>query len=141
MRDERGVEFDVILDDSEWPVLRVVYPPVVRPDSIRRYVAALEGVCTRGEPYWCLVDLRQVNITYAKPADRKRLAEAVDEVQDRFPGLVQCEACVSASVVVQMLHRAHIWMRRNLPYPSRIFASEEEARGWIAKLRMEARRR
>lgn len=138
--DEVAEQTDVILDDSEWPILRIVYPPAMGPQSIDRYVEALDAICARGEPYWCLVDLRAVDITRVKPADRTRLAEAVDAIHERHPGIVQCEACVSGSIVLQMLHRAHTWMRRNLPYPSRMFGTEDEARGWIAGLRLASKR-
>lgn len=127
---------DVVrIDESGWPVVRITYPPVMGPRSIPEYVEALEAFGRRGEPYWSLVDIRMMEITKIKPSDRKELAEAVDDLNRRFPGVVQCEAVVHDSPVVRMMHTAHLWMRRELPYPSKIFPTEGEALLWIEELR------
>ncbi len=128
-------QHSVLVDESEWPVVHIIYPAVLGPDSISEYVAVLESLGRRGMPYWPLVDMRRMEISKIKPSHRTELAAGVDDVNRRFPGIVQCEAVIHDSPVIRMMHTAHLWLRKELPYPSKIFSTEEAAREWIAELR------
>ncbi len=124
-----GGAFEV--DDTETPLLRIVYPARVSRRAIDAYVEALLEVGERGGPIWTLVDLRHLDLRGVEAPTRHYLAERLDEAQDRYPAVVQGEACISASLVVRMLYRTHLWVRRPQPYPSRIFATEKAAREWL----------
>ena len=128
-------EHEVEIDEAEWPVVRITYPKTLGPDSIPNYVARLEALGRRGMAYWAIVDMRRMEVTKIKPSHRTDLAAAGDDLNRRFPDIVRCEAVIHESPVVRMMHTAHLWVRKELPYPSKIFASEADARAWIAELR------
>ena len=128
-------EHTVDIDETEWPIVRITYPKVLGTGSIADYVAHLEALGRRGMPYWALVDMRKMEITKIKPSHRTDLAAAVDDLNRRFPDIVRCEAVIHDSPVARMMHTAHLWVRKELPYPSKIFPTEADARAWIAELR------
>ena len=126
---------EVEVDERDWPIVRIVFPARLGPQTLPRYIAQLESLARRQIPYWALVDVCQLQFAKVKPSHRTELADAADGLIRRYPGIVRCEAVFSDSAAVRMMHTAHVWLRRELPYPSRIFASEREALDWIAELR------
>ncbi len=128
-------EHAVVIDETDWPIVRITFPRTLGPRSIPDYVERLEALGRRGIPYWALIDMRTIEITKIKPSQRTELAEAVDELTRRFPGIVCCEAVIHDSPVVRMMHTAHLWLRKQMPHPGKIFPTEEAARAWIAELR------
>ncbi len=124
----------IAVDDSEWPLVRVVYPERLEPAVIDVYAEVVRGLGERGE-YWVLIDLRQVHPRAATQELRNHLAERMNAVHRDLPGRVQGEAAVSASFVVRAYYSAYQWLRRNQSFPARIFPTERAARIWLDRLR------
>lgn len=115
-----------------FPLVTIVYPPVMRPADADAYGDELDAVMNRGR-IGTVVDLRKVDSRHAQAPDRKYLAETVDRVTRKHPDVLVAEAIVLDSAFLRGAYTAYCWLRTDRSYPSRAFGDVAQARTWVTE--------
>lgn len=118
-------------DDSRWPVVLVTLPPGPL-DAL-----AFDDHCTkifryyeRGQSFGWVFDVRAAEPLTA--AQRRAIAEKLDEHTTKHPNLKCFVAVVLSSSVQRGITRAITWLTQQ-PVPTLVCASVEEGVAWVAK--------
>ncbi|MEO0322327.1 MAG: hypothetical protein AAF447_05195 [Myxococcota bacterium] len=117
------------VDASEFPLVRITYPRVPKADALDRYVDSCRSFYARGR---CatVVDLRPLALFVNTAENRRRIAEAMDQLAREFPRRLVAEATVHPLAVVRAAVRAHNWLRNEGDFETASFAAPEPAEAW-----------
>ena len=116
------------LDLSRWPVVVAVMPPeAFTPQRLDAWLDAFEHhVLARRQPYATVLDMSDSPRT--TPEERKRMADRLRGGDDHQRMCV-AGAFVMQSTLARGALTAVMWLRKP-EYPTRVFASRQEAIAW-----------
>ena len=118
-----------MVDASEFPLVRITYPPVPKPEALGHYLDASRRFYSQGR---CatVVDLRAMSLFVNTADNRRRIAEAMDQLGREFPDHLVAEATVHPLAIVRAAVRAHNWLRKEGDFETASFAAPEPAEAW-----------
>ena len=125
------------VDDSQWPLVRVLYPAAATIDEIRLFVGLLERAVRSG-PVAVLSDTRALDPLQATTLHRRIVADAVDKLSKA--GAILCAANIVNARTRPLLQAVH-WERMHHLHPIGIFDDPDEAERWARGFLREDRRR
>jgi hypothetical protein len=122
------------IDDSQWPVVLIVYPEAGTTADVDEYMVELEKLFHRGQRWVAVVDLSAIDRKRATQSIRRYVTEAVDRLWEKYPDVQLGEAAVAKSLVLRRLLLANSWLRRVQSVERKVFATREEAFAWARAL-------
>ncbi len=124
------------VDTREFPLVRITYPRVPKAEALGHYLDMCRDFYARGR---CatVVDLRPLALFVNTADNRRRIAEAMDQLGREFPDHLVAEATVHPLRVVRAAVRAHNWLRQEGRFATESFASPGPALAW-ARARLSA---
>ena len=131
--DEVGV---IRIDDSNWPIMIVTPPLRVSDQQMQDFLVrhrALEH--ERNEDYVLVLDLRGTGKLTGE--QREMMTEGMAKTEDDTP--CRALAMIFESQVLRGILSMMFWVRKP-PYPTKVFATPEDAFPWVRQTLAERRR-
>jgi hypothetical protein len=118
-----------MIDTSAFPLVHITYPSHAELHQIDEFVEALGVIHQRGRMS-VLVDINPLDSSKATPVHRKRLAEGLDALTRKNPGIVISEAVVTSSAILRGVFTAYSWLKTDRSYPSKCLHDVATALAW-----------
>lgn len=122
------------LDTDAWPIILVIYPPLVTQANIDLCMVTLRRRFERGRAEGVhlavVADMRPTHIEKTTAQIREHLATSLAKVDRDFPGLAVCDAAVVTSPLIRLAISAHARFRLKRAHITRCFSTLQEARAW-----------
>lgn len=124
---------EIVVDDSEWPVVRVVWPSSVDGPETERYLSRIRALMDRHEPHGYVHLLPDSGPPSAQV--RKMIADYKNQNAAEARVYLKAYAFVVPSAMARGVLTAISWFAKS-SYPEKNFDTEAPARAWVdAKLR------
>jgi hypothetical protein len=127
---------DYIVDDSSWPLVRVIVPASVDVRGMDRYLARVDGYLARRQPYVVLLDAR-ASRALDVPC-RERLREHRRRIFLEAQRYQLAMAFVAESAFQRAILAAILWLAPE-PCPSKTFGTLADAEAWVTAFLTKAR--
>jgi hypothetical protein len=116
------------IDEAGWPIVKVIYPPVMTIEEIPVGAARLRKIFTTLGPMVTVSDISAIRVRTATPVMRKMVAEEANKLAAM--GAFIAEATVIRNPVVRILHVGHAWLRARTNHPVAAFSDWPAALAW-----------
>ena len=121
----------VLIDDSKWPLVLIVWPEhPVTDEDIDAFVAERRAQLPRG-PHVTLHLTEGGSGLGSK--QRRRMASYLDEDTEKVRGRLLASALVAPKPVIRGMITAITWLT-SPPFPQRVFADRPSAEAWLAQV-------
>ncbi len=123
-----------ILDDSEFPLVKVTFAKGATDDEMREAVSAASAVIARRQRVAFVVDSSRASVSVTVER-RARIAQMMKELHADADRMLIGAVYVAPSTALRGIILAINWARGKRPYPIRVVSGVEEAialaRSWI----------
>jgi hypothetical protein len=119
-----------VIDESEWPLVVVIYPRIMRIDEEEKYYERLAGYLDRGERFAVLLDARPADVPNA--LERARIVAFWQKTAKLSARYLAGVALVVKTTLGRGVLSAVLWLYTP-PFAIRTFSSLFEARKWLGE--------
>jgi hypothetical protein len=118
-------------DESEWPIFIVTLPRTpLSPSAFRAHLDRCGEPYKRGQPFCMLITGDHPPLTALQ---RKAVADAMKEHDQRHPGVMLGCAIINRSVFARGVITAVTWLAAPA-YPFAVFPDAPKAKAWLTQL-------
>ncbi|MCA9633418.1 MAG: hypothetical protein KC766_37470 [Myxococcales bacterium] len=118
-------------DESEWPILRVIFDVSLTPEEVDEYLARCAEMLARRERMALLIDARKAEIPDAKT--RARFVDFFETQRPRTRRYIAGMAVVLQTAMGRGVVTAITWIE-SPTFPVKSFEHASEARMWLKDL-------
>ena len=123
-----------ILDESNLPILEVIYPAQATPETLDLLFEAYRRVGRENAQVAYLIDMRLLSLTSTTAPARRHAAALHARYCNELAKTAVCEARVVSSPMMRGVLVAFDWLKGEGLWPCETFATRQEAVAWIGKL-------
>lgn len=117
-----------ILDESNWPIVRVTWKGEVSAEDIDAHFAAMKVLIERGQRFGLVMSI--IELDNPTPALRKRVTEHLANMRGPAKDVIVCNAHVVSSTTMRGILTAIYWVSPP-PFLTKVFTDLFQAEEWV----------
>lgn len=124
----------IIVNDSEFPLIKVHYPEMIGKEEIDNLIVQLRSLFDRAKRenkhIATVADVRSMPVKSVPLKTVDYLFSSLDAIDKKYPGAAVCDAVIATDPLVSLLVSTKNFLRTNRNHITRCFKTSQDAVTW-----------